>query len=632
MTGPGSVSVHAPYGQDRDRPALPGTPPAVTSRPRPTPAVTRPAVAATGAVVTVTDATVRVGGRTVWSHVSLQVTAGEFVAVLGPNGVGKSTLLKAVLGLVPVSAGQVQVLGARPGRHNARIGYLPQRRAFDPATRIRGLDIVRLGLDGDRWGFPLPARLRGRRGREDQDRVAEVVDLVGATGYARRPIGQCSGGEQQRLLIAQALVRRPELLILDEPLDSLDVTNQASVSALIQRICRSQQVAVMLVAHDVNPILTYLDQVVYLAHGGALMGSPRRGDHVGHPHHAVRHPGRRAAGPRRSAGRGGPAGRPVRTPARPGGLTAMEYGLTWNLLDDVRQLFDFHFMVNALRAGTVVAVVAGAVGWFVVLRRQAYAGHTLAVIGFPGAAGATWLGISPVYGYFGFCILGALVIAALPGGGPATGVGGHGEQSAVIGSVRAFALACGFLFVSLYKGFLTGLNSLLFGTITGVSDSQVRTLVLAGAVSLAGLAVLGRPLLFASVDPGVARARGVPVRLVSAAFLLLLGVAAAGTSQVTGSLLVFALLVAPAAAAARLTARPALGLVLSVLIALAVTWVGEGIAYFSPYPIGFWVTSLAFVVFLLSAGCRLVLDRSGRRHDRTRAPAGAAGSAALRAA
>jgi zinc/manganese transport system permease protein len=210
-----------------------------------------------------------------------------------------------------------------------------------------------------------------------------------------------------------------------------------------------------------------------------------------------------------------------------------------------------------------------------------------------------------------------LVIAALPSGGrPNAGLGGYGEESAVIGTVQAFALACGFLFVSLYKGFLSGLNNLLFGTIIGVSDNQVLTLLIAGVICLAMLAALARPLLFSSIDPAVARARGVPVRLVAAAFLVLLGVAAAGTSQVTGSLLVFALLVAPAATAARLTARPALGLSLSVLIALAVTWVGETIAFFSPYPIGFWVSSLAFAAFLLATTYRAAADRIGRRQPR----------------
>ncbi|HET6210013.1 MAG TPA: metal ABC transporter permease, partial [Jatrophihabitans sp.] len=248
----------------------------------------------------------------------------------------------------------------------------------------------------------------------------------------------------------------------------------------------------------------------------------------------------------------------------------MAVGLSPNPIADVQQLLSYHFMLNALRAGTIVAVVAGAIGYFMVLRRQSFAGHSLAVVGFPGAAGATLLGISPALGYFGFCAAGALLIAALPGGGRSSG--SRGEESAVIGTLQAFALACGFLFISLYQGFLSSLNDLLFGSVTGISDSQVLLLLVAGLVCLAVLSVVGRPLLFASVDPAVARGRGVPVRLLSAIFLLLLGLAVAGTSQITGSLLVFALLGAPAATAARRTARPALGLALSVLRAVLVSW------------------------------------------------------------
>ncbi len=206
-----------------------------------------------------------------WSGVDLTVGAGEFVAVLGPNGAGKSTLLKVLLGLMPAAAGQVRVLGQPPGRANHRIGYLPQRRSFDPSVRIRGTDVIRLGLDGDHWGIPLPF---ARRGRDATRQVNEVADLVGAAGYAGRPIGECSGGEQQRLLLAQALIRRPRLLLLDEPLDSLDLPNQASAAALISRICRDQRVTVVMVAHDVNPILSHLDRVVYMAAGGAAAGTP----------------------------------------------------------------------------------------------------------------------------------------------------------------------------------------------------------------------------------------------------------------------------------------------------------------------------------------------------------------------
>jgi zinc/manganese transport system ATP-binding protein len=222
------------------------------------------------ALVEVTDAAVVLGGRTVWTGVNATVQAGEFVAILGPNGVGKSTLLKAILGLVPLAHGRVDLLGRAPGHANHEIGYLPQRRSFDASLRIRGVDIVRLGLDGDRWGLPLP----GRRSRAANARVRELIQMVGADGYAHRPIGHLSGGEQQRLLIAQALARRPRLLLLDEPLDSLDLPNQAAVAALISRICRTENVAVMIVAHDVNPILPYLDRVIYLGRGGAVAGTP----------------------------------------------------------------------------------------------------------------------------------------------------------------------------------------------------------------------------------------------------------------------------------------------------------------------------------------------------------------------
>jgi len=218
----------------------------------------------------------QVGGRSIWQGVDLQVARGEFVAILGPNGAGKSTLLKALLGVLPLTEGTISVFGKKVRRGNDAVGYLPQRRTFDADLRVRGIDLVRLGLDGSHWGFPLPlvARLAAGKARANARRVAEVIEMVGATRYAGRPIGEMSGGEQQRILIAQALVAGARMLVLDEPLDSLDLSNQQAISGLVQRICQESGVTVLLVAHDINPILPYVDRVVYVAQGQVVSGTP----------------------------------------------------------------------------------------------------------------------------------------------------------------------------------------------------------------------------------------------------------------------------------------------------------------------------------------------------------------------
>jgi zinc/manganese transport system ATP-binding protein len=213
------------------------------------------------------QAAVRLADRQVWSEVDLQVAQGQFVAILGPNGAGKSTLLKALLGVVPLSSGSVHVFGQAVRRGNDEIGYLPQRRRFDPDLRVRAIDLVRMGLDGGQWGLPLPSAAKA-------ERVAEIVELVGATAYRGRPVGELSGGEQQRVLIAQALVSGARMLALDEPLESLDLNNQQAISELVRNLCRTRGVTVLLVAHDINPILPFVDRVVYVAGGHVVSGMP----------------------------------------------------------------------------------------------------------------------------------------------------------------------------------------------------------------------------------------------------------------------------------------------------------------------------------------------------------------------
>jgi zinc/manganese transport system permease protein len=258
-------------------------------------------------------------------------------------------------------------------------------------------------------------------------------------------------------------------------------------------------------------------------------------------------------------------------------------------------MFGFPFMVNAFRAGTIVAILGAVVGWYMVLRKQTFAGHTLSVAAFPGAAAATLLGISASIGYFAFCIAAALVIAIASR--PSRGRG-FSAESAVVGTVQAFVLASGYLFATLYNGLLSGLNNQLFGFTFGITDAQVVTLGAVAVAVLAVLAVIGRRLFFASIDTDVADARGVGVRLLGVLFLLVLGAAAAEASQITGALLVFALLVMPAAVAQRVTARPVAGIGLAVLIGVVATWCGLTMAYYTSYPSGFCITTFAFVAFI----------------------------------
>jgi zinc/manganese transport system permease protein len=277
--------------------------------------------------------------------------------------------------------------------------------------------------------------------------------------------------------------------------------------------------------------------------------------------------------------------------------------LGWNVARDVSELFEYHFMVNALLAGSIVAVMAGVVGWLMVIRREAFAGHTLSIMAFPGASGAALLGMPPAWGYFVFCSAGGLAIARFSRGGRSS----WSEQSGGTGVVQALALALGFLFVSLYGGVLGDLENLLFGNILGVSDGQVLALLAVAAAALAVLGTLGRRLMFASVDPDAARGRGLAVGRLSTAFLLVLGLAAAATSQITGAMLVFALLVAPAATAQAITPRPALSLALTVALGLLIVWLGLGVAYFSIYPAGFFITAFAFALYILVRVLRAVL-------------------------
>jgi zinc/manganese transport system permease protein len=264
---------------------------------------------------------------------------------------------------------------------------------------------------------------------------------------------------------------------------------------------------------------------------------------------------------------------------------------SWDLVADWQTIVQYPFMRNAFAAGTITAIMAGVIGYFVVLRGLAFASHALANIGFAGAAGAVLIGVSPAFGLLVFTLAGAFGMGVV-------GRRIYGRDVAV-GIVLTLALGLGVLFISLFPGYATNAYAILFGEVLGVSQGDVLVALATGGVTLIAMAALYRPLLFATVDEEVAQAKGLRVQLLSFIFLIVLAIAIAEAVQIVGVLLIFGLLITPAATAQRLTARPAWTIGLSVALALAFTWGGLVIAFYLPYPLGFFITTLAFGTYAL---------------------------------
>jgi zinc/manganese transport system permease protein len=262
-----------------------------------------------------------------------------------------------------------------------------------------------------------------------------------------------------------------------------------------------------------------------------------------------------------------------------------------NLWTDLQTMWQYGFMQHAFEAGTAVAIVAGVVGYFVVLRRLSFAAHALSHVGFAGAAGAVLLSLNPLVGLLVFTSGGGLTMALL--GRRAA------SQDVQIGTVLAFMLGLGVLFISLYKGYATEAYSLLFGEILGISGSDVLVTIIAGLVTVAAVAIMYRRLLFTSLDEDVAEAKGVSILATGVTFMLLIALATSIAVQVVGVLLIFALMVTPAAIGERLATRPAQGMLISVAVALITTWFGLFISYYQPYPVSFFITSSVFAVYII---------------------------------
>ena len=271
-------------------------------------------------------------------------------------------------------------------------------------------------------------------------------------------------------------------------------------------------------------------------------------------------------------------------------ITAKPYILAIQMLASP---FHYHFMQNAIIAGTIVAVIAGIVGYFMVIRNQSFAGHSLANVGFAGATGAALFGVSPLIGLFISGTLAAAGIHLLGAGTRQTG-----RSDIATGAVFTASLAVGFLFVYLSESQSTSIYDILFGNVLGISDPDVLAIVISGVVAFVIMVLFSRPLLFASVDPTVAAARGVPVRLLDFGFLIVLSLVVSMAIQVVGVLLIFALLVTPAAIAKRLSPNPPVAAFLSVCMAVIFTWTGLAAGYYTPFPVSFYITSFAFIAYI----------------------------------
>jgi zinc/manganese transport system permease protein len=281
---------------------------------------------------------------------------------------------------------------------------------------------------------------------------------------------------------------------------------------------------------------------------------------------------------------------------------------TWNLISDLQQMWYYQFMQHAFEAGTMIAIIAGIMGYFVVLRRSTFVAHAFSEIGFAGATGAILVGIPAVFGMLLGSTLGGTSIALLSRRSV--------HRDAYIGIILAFALGIGLLFLSLYTGYATQAISLLFGEILGISADDVSRTLVFTVVILAGTGVIYRPLLFSSLDEQVAESKGLPTLLIGILFLLLVAVAVSAAILVTGVLLIFSLMVTPAATAQHLASKPSRVIAISIVIALAVTWVGLFVSFYEPYPASFFITSFVFVLYVLVRVFHRRISTPGEhRHD-----------------
>ena len=547
-------------------------------------------------VLAVRGAGVSLGGRAILRDVDFTLGAGEFCGLIGSNGSGKTTLLRTILGFVTPTHGSITIDG---GTRHRSIGYVPQRFTPDPHMPMRAWDLVALGLDGQRLGIPLPSRDR-------RARVDAMLEAVDAGSFAGERFGRLSGGQQQRILIAHALIRRPKLLLLDEPLANLDIRSIAGVVALLRRLSREFRIAVLLSAHDMNPLLPAMDRIVYLAHGRAATGSTEAvvrtevlsrlyGYHID----VLRVHGRILVVAAEEA-----AARAPRAGSGPRSLGAMTSAEDLLLFLFEPGLFTSAPVRTAAAVGAAAAIVSGVVGVFTVLRRQSFAGHALADLSSAGGAAAFLLGLSPLLGFATMGVIAAAGMEALHNGRAS-------ERDLVTGTVTGAGLGLAALLLDLdaKTSSTTGAAvTVMFGSMFAIPPSLIAPAALLGAGALIAVVLLYRPLLLCSFEPDLAAVCGVPVRAIGLLHLAVVAVAVALSAVTVGAILSTALLIGPAAIALHLARRPGTAILLSAAIGVAATWGGIVVAYDSfvwtgghGWPVSFCIVGLIVLGYLLAS-------------------------------
>ena len=504
---------------------------------------------AAASVLDVSGIGVALSGRRILHDVSFSVAPGEFVGLIGSNGAGKTTLLRVILGLQHATSGTVSFDVEQRERGGGVVGYLPQKVALDPDLPLRSRDVVALGLDGQKPGIPLPSSRRRRL-------VDEMLAAVDASAFADTRIGLLSGGQQQRVLIAHALVSSPRLLLLDEPLANLDIRSAQEIVDLLARVGRERGVAVLLSAHDLNPLLPVMDRIVYLEDGRAVSGATDEVVQSDVLTQAVRPARRRAAG-RGQGARGRGSGRRSRAPRHERVLRQRPVQLALDGRDARR---------GGLRARRGVHRAASPVVRGPRARRPRCGRRLLR------------RSCSASASYWGF--VGAGIIAA----GLMELVGIKRVQGRDVATGIVFGLGLGFTALFLYldtqrAGTSNAAISVLFGSLFVIDPSVLPLVVVLSVVACLIVVVSYRWMLVDSLSQDLAAVRRIPVRMTGILFLVALALAVELSALTIGAVLSTALLIAPAAAALRLTCRVGFAILIAVGIGVGSTWLGILISY-----------------------------------------------------